>query len=266
VSNSDDKRRDDAFESGDEYRLSDEEINAAIAGFEREMNAEEGFASGKAPTSSDADNAALGNSGEGSAKDADQSAYADTSQEGNAEDPTSTNGEGPDVGLDFDDELEGLIGNKAKIATIITRLSSAELLAAFCHLADVSASCVDTPEGAFAVLRDLTGDEPENAVGDLTSVISGLSAVLAVNRADKLEATLWLNGASGETFSPPVLFASTSSCVEDLLIGASTLSMVQVDGYAVTDTAGLNDESAMEIINRHTRPGFSERGASSEDE
>lgn len=43
MSNSDDKRRDDAFESGDEYRLSDEEINAAIAGFEREMNAEEGL-------------------------------------------------------------------------------------------------------------------------------------------------------------------------------------------------------------------------------
>jgi hypothetical protein len=232
VSQDNNDRHEHEFGSDDEYRLSDEEIDAALAGFEQELNA-------------------------GQNDQQNGPAQAATSEE--------DLGASAPAGTDFDDELEGLIGNKAKIATLITRLSSAELLAAFCHLAGISASCVDTPEGAFAVLRELTGNEPETAAADLTSVISGLSAVLAVNRADKLEAKLWMNGTSGETFSPPVLFASTSSCVEDLLIGASNLSMVQVDGYSVTDTDGVDDESAMEIINRHTRPGFTDQAADADD-
>ncbi|MCH4160909.1 MAG: hypothetical protein LKF41_02565 [Bifidobacterium sp.] len=238
--------------SDDDFRLSDEEINAAMAGFEQELQAQEDSDKQEPNLPADAEHV-----------DNRQASSGIQSSTESGHDNSSPDADSLE-GSDFDDELEGLLGNKAKIATLITRLSSAELLAAFCHLAGIAASCVDTPEGAFAVLRDLTGNEPEEAAADLTSVISGLSAVLAVNRADKLEAKLWMNGTEGETFSPPVLFASTSSCVEDLLIGASNLSMVQVDGYSVNDTDDLDDESAMEIINRHTRPGFTDHAAGSE--
>lgn len=232
MSEKDDGRRGSSQDPEGERHLTDEEIEAALAGFEEELNADDDGASRP-----------------------DDGASANTAEQDHQASDPQTSGDASGEGIDFDDELEGLIGNKAKIATLITRLSSGELLAAFCRLAGIEADCIDTPEGAFAVLRALDGDEPETCARDLTSVVSGLSAVLAVNRADKLEATLWLNGHAGESFSPPVLFASTSSCVEDLLIGASNLSMVQVDGYSVSDTDELSDESAMAIIARHTRSG-----------
>ncbi len=46
-----------------------------------------------------------------------------------------------------------------------------------------------------------------------------MPAVLAINRADKLEATMYLQGKVGQTFAPPVLLTSTAQFVEDLLLG-----------------------------------------------
>ena len=81
---------------------------------------------------------------------------------------------------DFDDELEGLLGNKAKAAMILTRLTSAELLAAFCQVTDISAECVAGEQGAVAMLRNLEADAPERAARGLTTVVSGLVVVLDV--------------------------------------------------------------------------------------
>lgn len=82
--------------------------------------------------------------------------------------------------IGFDDELEGILGNKAKRAILVTRLTSADLLAAFCSLADITAQCIDSREGAVAVLRNLNGDGPEAAAKDLTEVVAGLSVLLSL--------------------------------------------------------------------------------------
>ena len=63
-----------------------------------------------------------------------------------------------DPSLGFDNELAGLLGNKAKVALIVTRLASAELLAAFCQLSDISAACIGANQGAVAVLKNLDGE------------------------------------------------------------------------------------------------------------
>ena len=181
--------------------LSDEEINAALAGFEDELN--------------DLDNG-FGN---------------------------------------FDDELQGLLGNKAKAAVLITQLSAPDLLAAFCQLSDISAHCVGSDQGAVAVLRNVDGDGPESAARDLTTVVSGLSVVLAVNRADKLEATLWVNGKPGNKFAPPVLFMSTPSFVEDLLIGTSSIDDVRASGYQIADSGDYDRAAALQVIAKHTKFG-----------
>ena len=160
----------------------------------------------------------------------------------------------------FDEELAGVIGNKAKVAVIITRLSSADLLAAFCQLAGISALCVSAAEGAVAVLRNREGDDPEVAARDLTTVVNGLSAVLAVNRADKLEVTLWIRGRAGEHFSPPVLFTSTARFVEDLLIGAVDMAGLRTQGYTVIDSSDYTRDTALRVIARHTRFGPGRRG------
>lgn len=162
--------------------------------------------------------------------------------------------------LSFDDELQGLLGNRAKVAVIITRLASARLFAAFCQLSDISAQCLASPQGAVAVLRNLDGDGPEAAIKDLTTVVSGMPAVLAINRADKLEATMYLQGKVGQTFAPPVLFTSTAPFVEDLLLGITDVQGVRDSGVETVDSASLTRDDAMKILAEHTRFG---RGSSS---
>lgn len=201
--------RSDEF-AGDGPSFSDEELEAALAGFEEEFRKEEQqTAAGDEPASADS----------------------------------------------FDEELEGLLGNKAKSAIIITQLASAELLAAFCQLADVSAVCLEDSRGAVGVLRNLDGDGPEAAAADLTTVVSGMPVVLTVNRADKLEATLYTQGKAGQGFAPPLLFAQTPTFVEDLMLGISTLSEVVSHGVTSVDSGSLDREEAMAIIAKHTRFG-----------
>lgn len=155
----------------------------------------------------------------------------------------------------FDAELQGLLGNKAKAAVLITQLSAADLLAAFCQLSDISAQCVAAKTGAVAVLRNVDGDGPEAAARDLTTVISGLSVVLAVNRADKLEATLWVNGKPGTQFAPPVLFMSTPEFVEDLLIGTIDIDGLQRQDLTIVDSGTMERAEALNVIAQHTKFG-----------
>lgn len=226
--------RDGAYDDfGDGTHISDEELRAAMADFEQQ------FAHDEAGSDAGSD------AGAGSAADA----------------PDGGDASGAEAVLDFDDELQGLLGNRAKVAAIITRLASAELLAAFCQLSDVSATCLEHSDGAVAVLRNLDGDGPEAAVRDLTTVVSGMPAILAVNRADKLEATLYIKGEPGQTFAPPILFTVTPPFVEDLMLGIADVPALVGQGVRAVESGDLDREAAMKVIARHTR--FGGRGGSS---
>jgi hypothetical protein len=152
----------------------------------------------------------------------------------------------------FDDELEGLLGNKAKVALILSSLASAELLAAFCYLAEISVLCVGSKKGAVGILKDLEGDGPEQAVKKLTQTISGFSVALAVNRASKLQVHMWVDGAAGDEIAPPLVLSASADFVEDLLIGAS-----DVDEFSkskkVIDSAALSRDDAFKIIAKFTK-------------
>ena len=211
----------------DDAHFSDEELEAALAGFEKE------FAESDAKNADTAGDQAAETPADGNGNDSDSA------------DPTAT----------FDDELEGLLGNKAKVAVIITRLASADLLAAFCQISDISADCIASQDGAVAVLANLAGDGPEAAAKDLTTVVNGMAIVLAVNRADKLEATLYLKGKPGQTFAPPVLFTSTADFVEDLMLGMSSVDTLKSQGLTVVPTSAYDRETAMKVIAEHTRFG-----------
>lgn len=224
---------DDGFD--DDIHFSDEELEAALDGFEKEFrdsNAAAGEPANDAAADSSADDAGAADSGQ--AQEADTAAA-------------------------FDDELQGLLGNKAKAAVLITRVASARLLAAFCQLSDVSADCIGSEEGAVAILRNLDGDGPEVAARDLTIVVSGMSLVLAVNRADKLEATVYLQGKPGQTIAPPLLFTSTAPFVEDLLLGITDEDGLIGTGMKVEQSTDLDHDQAMAVIAEHTKFG---RGSS----
>ena len=137
------------------------------------------------------------------------------------------------------------------MALIVTRLASAELLAAFCQLSDISAACIGANQGAVAVLKNLNGDGPEAAAKDLTTVVSGMAVILAVNRADKLEVAMYVQGEAGQSFAPPVLF----------MLGIVTLNQLKTQGFEVVDSAGLDHDQAMQILANHTRRGRGGRGS-----
>ena len=180
----------------DGMHFSEEELEAAMAGFEKEFQDEEVAQQNDAPAQVPFDQPD---------ETVNSDASSDESQDGLQSKEADAVLSEAENSLSFDDELQGLLGNRAKVAVIITRLASARLFAAFCQLSDISAQCLASPQGAVAVLRNLDGDGPEAAIKDLTTVVSGMPAVLAINRADKLEATMYLQGKVGQTFAPPVL-------------------------------------------------------------
>ena len=252
---------DDKFDP-DESHFSDEELEAALAGFEKEFA--DDSVSGDASDTSDADktaDAASAKSDSDANDDTADKASADSGQPmtddvtGSVADAVNeAMADVVDPSLGFDNELAGLLGNKAKVALIVTRLASAELLAAFCQLSDISAACIGANQGAVAVLKNLDGDGPEAAAKDLTTVVSGMAVILAVNRADKLEVAMYVQGEAGQSFAPPVLFTST-------MLGIVTLNQLKTQGFEVVDSAGLDHDQAMQILANHTRRGRGGRGS-----
>ena len=109
------------------------------------------------------------------------------------------------------------------------------------------------------MLRNLDGDGPKAAVKDMTIVVAGMPAILAVNRADKLEATVYLQGKPGQTIAPPLLFTSTAPFVEDLLLGITDEDGLIGTGMKVEQSADLDHDQAMAVIAEHTKFG---RGSS----
>lgn len=207
--------------------FSDEELAAAMADFEKEFGTSEPQSDSKA------------------AEEPDIPDIPDIPDDASELDPS----------VGFEDELAGLTGSKAKLAVLVTSVASADLLAAFCQLADISAECVGSAQGAVAVLRNLDGDGPESAAADLTEVVSGMSVILAVNRADKLEANLYMHGKVCQTIAPPILFSATPRFLEDLMLGITTLEQMRAEGTPTVDTASIDQKEAMAIIARHTRMG-----------
>ncbi|WEV41589.1 hypothetical protein OZX57_06235 [Bifidobacterium sp. ESL0682] len=241
--------------------FSDEELEAALAGFEKE------FADDPDGKSSN-DNDAAGSNDLGVDGKAPDDGTRGSVSRGNAE--SQSNAEAGMSGtntseqtdrkitdeldqINFDEELEGLIGNRAKVAVLITRLISADLLAAFCQIADISADCVADENGAVAILHNLDGDAPEGAAKDLTSVVNGMPAVLSVNRADKLVSTLYMAGEPGQQFAPPVLFTTTPEFVEDLMLGIVDVKGLEEHGEHVVKTADFDRKKALDVIASHTR-------------
>ena len=235
----------------DGMHFSEEELEAAMAGFEKEFQDEEAAQQNDAPAQVPFDQPD---------ETVNSDASSDESQDGLQSKEADAVLSEAENSLSFDDELQGLLGNRAKVAVIITRLASARLFAAFCQLSDISAQCLASSQGAVAVLRNLDGDGPEAAIKDLTTVVSGMPAVLAINRADKLEATMYVEGRAGKTFAPPVLFTSTAPFVEDLMLGITDMNALEQADMTIFDSADLDRDAAMSIIAEHTRFG---RGTSS---
>lgn len=160
----------------------------------------------------------------------------------------------------FDEELAGILGNKAKIAILLTQILDARFLAALCKLCDVDALVVGFSTGSGAIMHNTQGALPEEAAKNLSELIAGLSVVACVNRADKITATHWFNGKQANDFTPPMLFASVDDTIEDLMIGTETMDDLTVAGYSQVESSSFsNDQEAMDYIRSLMNNPYEER-------
>ncbi|WP_418969785.1 hypothetical protein [Alloscardovia omnicolens] len=160
----------------------------------------------------------------------------------------------------FEAELDGIIGNKAKIAIIITNLASAHFLAALCRVMDVDARAVRFTTGAGALLADTQGSAPEDVAHALSESMSGLFVVLCVNRADKISITQWFNGQNVQKMAPPMFFNVLDPTIEDLMIGSQTPADLDMAGYEQVESSDFaTEDEAMEFIRQFMKTSDNEQ-------
>lgn len=214
--------------------LSDDQVNAAFADLEKQ------FADDFGKELDDNLTDTYGNSAPASSA---FSAASSSSSESSVDDNFS-------IDPNFDDELAGIIGDKAKMAMLITQVRDPQFLAALCKLMDIDALCVGFPTGSCAILHNKDGQAPEEGARELSDVVAGMSVVSCVNRADKITATHWLNGTVVENMTPPLLFTTIDSTIEDLMIGLQNVDDLSVAGYEQVES---NTFSTTEEVTKFIR-------------
>ena len=227
--------------------FTDAELDAALASFEREFN---NANSGNDAESSDSESSDSESSADDSSDSSDSESSADDSSDSSSDDSESSDSYGiyddiPDTidlskmhrskeaeeaarkfeeETSFEDTLEGLTGQKARSAIIITYCEGADLLSAFCKISQIPSICVMTGTAAVALLKNLDNDEPEAAVLRLSDLLGDMEMILIVNRANKLETSMYKYGEKRDAFLPsPVALTFLSEEVEDVVLGLKTM-------------------------------------------
>ncbi len=275
--------------------LSDDDIEAALAGFEQDFNDsddptiaqmnealqrnENKAASASSPIPSDAavssgsvadgaqtnDSASTDESTTESLDSPDEA--VDASEDGVADDFSDDDFDSDLADMsDMESALQQLLGEKASSAMLLTRVRDVDVLAAFAAICDIDAYCIADKTGAIAILKDLDGHHPEDAAQALTKLVNGMSVVLVVNRAGHIEAHQWVNATQGESFPPPIVFMNSPALVEDVMVGQADVTDVVASGdFTVIDTTDLNKAQSFQILQnfadrinkrQHRRFGF----------
>lgn len=208
--------------------FTDDELDAALASFEREFN-----------------NANSGNDAESSDSESSSESADDYSESSESSDSYGIYDDIPNTidlskmhrskeaeeaarkfeeETSFEDTLEGLTGQKARSAIIITYCEGADLLSAFCKISQIPSICVMTGTSTVALLKNLDNDEPEAAVSRLSDLVGDMEMILIVNRANKLETSMYKYGEKRDAFLPsPVALTFLSEEVEDVVLGLKTM-------------------------------------------
>lgn len=223
------ERKNNEANGDDSVRASftDAELDNALAGFEREFQDE-------SKENSDSENS--------------KNAQSDGK---NQENSTLDDAMRDIEEASFEEDLEGLLGNKAKVAMIITYVEPAQLLAAFCKMADVSAKCFDEEQGAVAILKNLKDNGPEEDVKEFVDFFRGMDVMLIVNRADKITAKIYQNGVEPQEIVAPMALAVWSRRVEDLAICMETVDTLAKQDVTMYDSDDLSNFAAYKIFNKY---------------
>ncbi len=151
----------------------------------------------------------------------------------------------------FEEDLQGLIGNKAKVAMMVTYVEPAKLLAAFCKMADISTACFSEERGSIAVLKNLDGNGPEEDVQKFVDFFRGMDVMLITNRADKLSANVYQYNKKPQEVVAPLALSLWSRTVEDLAICMETVDSIKKHGVEVYNSDDLTNTQAIKIFNKY---------------
>lgn len=227
--NGDERKNDDERNDDNSVRASftDAELDNALSGFEKEFQEKENL--------------------------------SNSNNEDLLEDSNSNNQENNSIeeamrGIEeanFEEDLQGLLGNKAKVAMIIAYVEPAKLLAAFCKMANVSARCFSEEQGSVAVLKNLEGNGPEEDVKKFVEFFFGMDVMLITNRADKITAKIYQAVKEPQEIVAPMALAVWSRDVEDLAICMENADSLEKRGLEMFNSDDLSDLEAYKIFQKY---------------
>lgn len=219
--------------------FTDAELENALADFEREFNSAN-QKSEENKTASNADNSSkLSSNSSGKFSE-------DSIDENDINDAMNKFEE-----AEFKEDLEELLGKKAKAAVILAHVDNCEILAALCKLAGVSADCFTEENGSVAVLHNLQNDEPEIAINKFIKYFKGIEGLLIVNRANRLEAKLYKYKVPTQDMVAPMVLSMFSDRVEDLLIGVATLEDLKKQDIEIINSDLLKKSDIPGIFSKY---------------
>ncbi|MGW2095285.1 hypothetical protein [Promicromonospora sukumoe] len=176
----------------------------------------------------------------------------------------------PDFDLDnleIPDDLSSLTGSgEPEFAAIITQIAGAEPLAAASSLAQLDLDAVPTSVGAVGVLRDRSGDAPEQAAAAISQLVRGVPLVLVTRTGEQMTAVRFADGVRGDELAPGLVLGGAPENVVDLLTGATTVA--DIEGVVGSDS--ISKFKAMRMLTSAARKarksmGKGETGPDSKD-
>ncbi|MFD7025370.1 hypothetical protein [Promicromonospora sukumoe] len=183
---------------------------------------------------------------------------------------TPAGGDLPEFDLDnleIPDDLSSLTGSgEPEFAAIITQIAGAEPLAAASSLAQLDLDAVPTSVGAVGVLRDRSGDAPEQAAAAISQLVRGVPLVLVTRTGEQMTAVRFADGVRGDELAPGLVLGGAPENVVDLLTGAT--SVADIEGVVGSDS--ISKFKAMRMLTSAARKarksmGKGETGPDSKD-
>ncbi|MDO4912919.1 MAG: hypothetical protein Q3961_00020 [Bifidobacteriaceae bacterium] len=151
----------------------------------------------------------------------------------------------------FDEELAGILGDKAKAAIIISPVVSPEFCANIFAMIHIPAVCVAAKGNVVSVLKDLDDDHPEQQASRLAEFFKGVEIALLVNRANKIDSTLYNSSQNEDSVPPPVVFAATPPFVEDVMLGITSWQDIMNDpAVKCFDSSDISEVKAQEFVSK----------------
>lgn len=179
--------------------------------------------------------------------------------DGSGPDRTPAGDDLPELDLDVEipDDLSSLTGSgEPDFAALITQIAGAEPLAAASSLAQLDLDAVPTPIGAVGVLKDRSGDAPEQAAAAISQLVRGVPLVLVTRTGEQMTAARFADGVRGDELAPGLVLGGAPDSVVDLLTGSTSVA----DAEGVVASTSISKFKAVRMLTSAARRARKEMG------